>query len=134
MPYKDPEKAKLHARLRMRKHRLIESTKEYDRENRRKRYSSNKQKEKDYHAEYKSRNPDKYKARYILNNAIRRGTVKKEPCEKCKTTDRVTAHHDNYSQPLDVHWLCPKCHMEEDKRISIDLDCPMARNLPELLS
>ena len=133
MPYKDPEKAKLHARLRMRKRRLNKDTQESDRLNRRRRYSENSHKEKAYHAEYKTSNPDRYRARYILNNAIRNGIIRKTPCEKCGTTIRVTGHHNDYSKPLDVNWLCHRCHMANDKKIPISLDCPMARELPQLL-
>jgi hypothetical protein len=28
----------------------------------------------------------------------------------CGTQDRVQAHHEDYSRPLDVVWLCPTHH------------------------
>lgn len=55
--------------------------------------------------------PEKAKARMILGNSLRDGKVFKRPCEVCGSTDSE-AHHDDYSKPLDVIWLCPKHHSE----------------------
>jgi ribosomal protein S27AE len=55
-------------------------------------------------------NPLKKAATCIVNNAIRGGRLKKQPCEKCGSTVRVHGHHDDYYKPLEVRWLCPKCH------------------------
>lgn len=57
------------------------------------------------------RHPEKTKARNALNNAIRDGKIAARPCEVCGSTDSE-AHHDDYSKPLDVKWLCPKHHAE----------------------
>lgn len=42
-------------------------------------------------------------------NAIRDGLLIKEPCECCDE-QIVHAHHDDYAKPLEVRWLCSKCH------------------------
>lgn len=54
-------------------------------------------------------NPIAYKARTAVGNAVRDGRLKKLPCEFCGT-EKVEAHHQDYSKPLSVTWLCRKCH------------------------
>ena len=54
-------------------------------------------------------NPEKYKATGIANNALRSGKLIKKPCEVCERED-AEKHHDDYSKPLEVRWLCRKHH------------------------
>jgi hypothetical protein len=54
--------------------------------------------------------PEAYKAHTALNNAVRDGRIQKQPCAVCSTDKNVHAHHSDYSRPLDVKWLCAKCH------------------------
>jgi len=58
------------------------------------------------------RNPEKRAAHIKVGNAIRNGRITKQPCEKCGE-ELAEAHHDDYSNPLDVNWLCTKCHNRE---------------------
>jgi len=62
-----------------------------------------------------ARHPDKYKARYIVRNAVRLGQLTKEPCEICGSTE-VESHHDDYSKPLEVRWFCHQHHCELEGR------------------
>ena len=57
--------------------------------------------------------PDRYKARTAVNNAIRDGRLKRKACKYCGAK-KVQAHHHDYSKPLDVVWLCFKCHREKE--------------------
>ena len=50
-------------------------------------------------------------ANYTLNNAIRDGRIQRGPCEICGATEKVHGHHDDYSKPLDVRWLCEQDHL-----------------------
>jgi ribosomal protein S27AE len=53
--------------------------------------------------------PRGYKAQSAVSNAIRDGKLTKKPCLFCGNP-KVHAHHRDYSKPLDVTWLCAKCH------------------------
>lgn len=56
--------------------------------------------------------PEKVKARVIFNKAIKRGEVKAPlSCSKCNKELRLDAHHPNYDEPLEVVWLCRRCHI-----------------------
>lgn len=52
----------------------------------------------------------KARARCAVKHAIEAGKLQKRPCF-CGET-RVDAHHDDYSRPLDVVWLCRTHHIE----------------------
>ena len=55
--------------------------------------------------------PHKYKARNAVNNALRNGRIEKgNDCFFCGSQTKLQAHHQDYSRPLDVFWLCPPCH------------------------
>jgi len=54
---------------------------------------------------------NKTTARQILDNAVRAGKViRPTNCSKCGKIQKITAHHDDYSKPLQVRWLCLECH------------------------
>jgi hypothetical protein len=53
----------------------------------------------------------KRKARHKANMYKRRGILVQRPC-KCGDPDTQMHHHD-YSKPLEVEWLCHRCHMAE---------------------
>lgn len=56
---------------------------------------------------------------YVRNktySAIKRGLLKREPCEICGDT-KVEAHHTDYSKPFDVKWLCRKHHLITEGKI-----------------
>lgn len=60
---------------------------------------------------YRRKNPAKYKAQTAVNNAIRDGKiVKPNVCSRCGKKRRIHGHHYDYTKPLAVYWLCPKCH------------------------
>jgi hypothetical protein len=68
------------------------------------------------------RNPEKLKAQWAAQNAVRDGRLKrKTECEVCGSEKNIEKHHDDYSKPLEVRWLCKKHHWEADrKRSSLD--------------
>lgn len=54
-------------------------------------------------------------ARSIMNHAIRAGALRRGTCERCGSMEHVEGHHPDYSKPLDVVWLCAKCHKIEHR-------------------
>lgn len=67
---------------------------------------------------YMDRYPEKRRAHSAVSNAIRDGRMKREPCEVCGDK-KSHAHHDDYSKPLDVRWLCQKHHTEHHRAIRV---------------
>ncbi len=63
------------------------------------------------------------KAHNLLEYALKTGIVqRKDACEECGDSGtfkdgraKVHAHHDDYSKPLEVRWLCQPCHHEWHK-------------------
>ena len=58
---------------------------------------------------WRKRNKEKTHAHGRVQYAIRIGKLIKQPCMRCGC-DSVDAHHEDYSRPLEVMWLCRKCH------------------------
>jgi hypothetical protein len=68
-----------------------------------------------YQREYRKKDGFKVNARSIVFIAVRNKTLIPLPCEKCRK--KAHAHHDDYSKPLEVRWLCIKHHKEEHARL-----------------
>ena len=49
-------------------------------------------------------------AHSAVSYAIRTGRIVKQPCQMCGTEIGIHAHHDDYTKPLDVMWLCVVHH------------------------
>jgi hypothetical protein len=55
-------------------------------------------------------NHHKHHAHGIVHEALKSGRlIRAEACEKCGHPT-VEAHHESYSKPLEVNWLCRDCH------------------------
>lgn len=66
--------------------------------------------------ESRRRNPlnfdqrEKSNARAYAHVYLKRGKLKRQPCEVCGSAAQM--HHDDYSRPLEVRWLCRFHHLE----------------------
>lgn len=60
-------------------------------------------------------NEDKRLAYQAVTNALKCGTLIRQPCEACGGND-AEAHHEDYSKPLQVRWLCRKDHLARHGR------------------
>ena len=57
----------------------------------------------------KSFKPEQRRASDAVSYAIKIGALVRQPCKQCGT-EPSEAHHDDYARPLDVRWLCRRCH------------------------
>ena len=67
--------------------------------------------------------PKKIAAHTAVYIATRNGTLTKpEACSRCGVVSSIVhGHHPNYEKPLDVIWLCRRCHDEHHWPIPTDL-------------
>lgn len=49
-------------------------------------------------------------ARSYAKSYKRRGKLTVRSCERCGSNENIEMHHRDYDKPLDVEWLCRKCH------------------------
>lgn len=57
----------------------------------------------------------KTRARQFARLAVYFGLLVQRPCERCGA-EEVQAHHEDYSKPLDVRWLCLVHHGEAHRK------------------
>jgi hypothetical protein len=69
-----------------------------------------------YKLTQKARYPEKLHARNMTYTWIRRGKIIKEPCCICGDINSV-AHHENYSKPKEITWLCREHHKQLHKSL-----------------
>lgn len=65
---------------------------------------------------YPQRLNERLKARRRVTQALKQGKLERKPCTHCGAK-KAHAHHHDYSKPLDVQWLCQKCHSKEHRRL-----------------
>jgi len=105
------------ARTRANRRKRVEYHREYDRK--RARDPDRREHIANVVRRMRKNHPEKYSAHIAVSNALRDGKLHKRPCERCERTDHVHAHHDDYSKPLDVMWLCPVHHKERHKELAL---------------
>jgi len=59
----------------------------------------------------------RHEARWQVRRAVAAGRLTRGPCETCGEA-RTQGHHDDYSKPLNVRWLCNSCHRHWHKNNS----------------
>jgi len=58
----------------------------------------------------KKANPEKLAAWKAVYYAVKKGNLKRLPCQTCGA-EKSQAHHPDYSKKLEVIWMCASCHM-----------------------
>lgn len=75
-----------------------------------------------YDAVYRSikKYPKKHSARVRLCLAIKKGKIKRPgACQDCGVKCKPDGHHEDYSKPFEVIWVCGSCHRIRDKNMVI---------------
>jgi hypothetical protein len=129
---RDPEKEKIYRRKTYLKHResRIQRQLKYERnlsiekklerdEKRRIAYRNNSDAKRNKRNYQKNiYDPIKLKANKILNEAIRlKQIIRPKTCSICNEITKLDGHHADYSKPLEVIWVCRKCHRTIHKRL-----------------
>ena len=82
-----------------------------------------KEQRKQYLRNHRDKYPEKNKARQLVAYAISKGEI--IPLKNCQDCGKVGgesrknclhAHHEDYSKPLDVVWLCASCHVKRHRK------------------
>jgi hypothetical protein len=58
------------------------------------------------------------KARIAFAQALKRGKIQRQPCERCGA-EPAEGHHPDYSKPLEVRWLCVQHHIEQHRQFPL---------------
>ena len=100
---KDPEYYRIASRASYRRRRasILIQKREY--------YQQHKEDKIAYVIERQRQYPEKIRAKQQVYLALRNGELKKYPCEFCGCIDSE-AHHPDYSDRLNVRWLCRYHH------------------------
>lgn len=79
----------------------------------------NKEKKNQHSKEWRARNQDRVKKVKFANNmiwrALKKGLlVRGTMCVKCGSGGVIEAAHTDYNKPMEIIWLCVKCHRTWD--------------------
>ena len=102
---KEKQKAVSRKHYLLNKEKVLERSKKWATDNPEKLYAK--------YLRHIKKHPLKKKARDAVRYALITGKLIKQPCH-CGEK-KVEAHHEDYSKPLDVTWLCFKHHRELDQ-------------------
>ena len=79
--------------------------------------SENRQRYNESQKEWRKNNPSKAYAHELIRKKVGAGLlIKPNDCSCCGVfTETLHAHHDDYTQPLKIRWLCARCHSDWHK-------------------
>jgi len=66
----------------------------------------------------------------LVGQAIKRGVLTRpKKCSACdKSRKKIVGHHRDYYKPLEVVWICQKCHVKEHRESN---PCPFVKIDPD---
>lgn len=64
-----------------------------------------------YVKRFMAKSPEKVAVHRLFKAAVEKGLiVRPDTCSACGVTCTPAGHHDDYSKPYEVRWLCQPCH------------------------
>ncbi|ARG95504.1 hypothetical protein B1T50_04685 [Mycobacterium kansasii] len=72
---------------------------------------------REYTRRWRAKNPEKRRAHRKVELAIKAGRMASQSCQVCGDA-KSQAHHDDYSKPLEVVWLCALHHKARHKYLT----------------
>ena len=82
---------------------------------------------------WKLGHPEAKRAHGMVQNALRKGLIRKSPyCQLCLQETRLQAHHPDYTQPLEVIWLCSACHVAVHTPSCIEAESMVYYRFPQM--
>lgn len=72
----------------------------------------------------------KMRAQRMAYKALWAGEIERKPCRVCGTWNRLHMHHEDYSKPLDIVWLCQFHHQQRH----VELNAIKRRELDRLVA
>lgn len=82
--------------------------------------SKNKEKFNKTIRKWQINNREKTNAHAKVHRAIANGRlVRSMNCEECGKKCKTEGHHEDYSKPLDVIWLCKICHSKKIEKVEV---------------
>jgi hypothetical protein len=70
-----------------------------------------------YTNRFRAKFPEKARAHQLVYAAVKSGRlIRPESCSACGVDCKPHGHHDDYSKPLSVRWLCRLCHRIADRQ------------------
>ena len=88
-----------------------QADKEQVRESNRRWRARNRESVRTTNYKWRKRNPGKHRTHMLFSAAVLRGElVAPDRCETCLREMSLQGHHDDYSKPMEVRWLCAICH------------------------
>ena len=97
--------------MNLRARNLRVKDRELERKKDRDRYRKNKERRRKTNKKYYWANREKRSAYAKVYRAVFSGKIKRpNSCDKCGTNSRLEGHHKDYSKPLEIIWLCIRCH------------------------
>ena len=71
---------------------------------------------------YREKHPIKTACRVQWLSFIRNNEwLKRDACDECGDKYKIEAHHEDYTKPLSVKWLCKNCHGARHKEINEEI-------------